>query len=375
MPAPGVVRGAITVPGPCVVRVSCFDAAGRLVSRQRSRDLTYSLTLAPGRYHIDVEDDRPLGDVRRHTATRTSVTVAPGTTTPQPLRLDPATTVSGFVEIQGWPARYARVQLRHEDDEVVDVRADGHGGFVAAGLRPGAVTVTAHDARRTWAGRPVSVGADRLPAVVRLDTPTAGLVIGVQHPDGEAVAPVVPVAAVVVNVDTHQRYLAEVRHGLCAVTGIAPGRYRIELEPSLGSLGGTFDIGSARSGPLRYVGVVVERGATITGRVVGSRSGRGELAAVVTLLDRDGSELERTRTDRVGRFLLGHGLDSSAELTVVVSTGPERHHLTQLALADVRVQAGRRRDLGTIAVAPTCIARWAPRLRAAVALRLPATPV
>ncbi|MDP2772796.1 MAG: hypothetical protein Q8O61_04490, partial [Nocardioides sp.] len=269
--------------------------------------------------------------------------------------------VTGLVEVDGAPARYARVQLHHQDAGLLEVRADALGGFVAAGLPAGPVTVTAHDARRAWSARPVRVDAERHPVVVHLDTPTAGLVVSVTHAD----AGVLPAAeAVFVNVDTHQRYPAAVRDGLCGVTGIASGVYDLVVEPSFGSLGGRFEVGSVAGEQLGYADVVVARGATVTGRVVDSVSGQGQLAAVVTLLDSEGNELERTRTDPAGRFLLGHGLPSSRELTVVVTSGPERHHVTRVAVADVSLVEGHRLDLGAVGLAPTCVAAWAPRLRA-----------
>jgi hypothetical protein len=280
--------------------------------------------------------------------------------------------VTGLVEVGGEPARYARVQVRHEDDTVADVRTDVLGGFVVAGIPTGDVTVAAHDARRAWSGRPVRVDAERHCVVVRLDTPTAGLAAYVRHPDGG----VVPAAeATFVNRDTQQRYPVVVRDGWCDVAGITPGPYDLVVEPSSGGLGGVFGVGAVTAEQLGYADVVVARGATLTGRVVDSVSGRGQLAAVVTLLDGDGTELERTRTDAAGRFLLGHGLPSSRELTVVVTSGPERHHVTRVAVAEVSVVEGQRLDLGAVGLAPTCIASWAPRLRAASVMKLPGARV
>jgi hypothetical protein len=279
--------------------------------------------------------------------------------------------ITGLVEVDGAPARWARVQVRHHEGPVVEVRADALGGFVAD-LPAGSVTVTAHDARRAWSGRAVPVDAERRPLVVRLDTPTAGLVVGVRHPDGGAV----PAAeATFVNLETGQRYRASVNGGLCDVAGIAPGAYELEVAPSLGSLGGTFAVGHVAAEQLGCADVVVSRGATLTGRVVDSSTGRGQLAAVVTLLDHEGAELERTRTDPAGRFLLGHGLPSSRELTVVVTSGPERHHVSRVAVADVSLIEAHRLDLGAVGLAPTCVAAWAPRIRAAAVMKLPGARV
>ena len=84
---------------------------------------------------------------------------------------------------------------------------------------------------------------------------------------------------------------------------------------------------------------------------------------------------DSTRTDTAGRFLLGHGLRSGRELTVVVTSGPERHHVTRVAVADVTLEEGHRLDLGAIGLAPTCVASWAPRVRAASVMKLPGARV
>lgn len=373
MSARGEIRGAISVPGPCVVRISWYDADGRLLGRRRSRDLTYSLTLPPGIYRIDVEDDRPLSNERRHGSTRTMVEVVRGEAVEVPLHLTSGTTISGLVEIDGECARYARVSLRHEDGEMVELRADGHGGFVATGLRPGAVTLSARDARRDWSGRPAEVGADRTEAVtLRLDTPTGGLVVLLTHPDGAAA---LATRATFIHLDSGRSYPARVAEGLCAITGVAPGAYDLVVEPARGSLGGRFAVGSVGDEQLGSACVVLGRSAIITGRVVDGRLGLGELAAVVTLVDATGTEIDRTRTDSYGRFCVGRGLSSADELTLIVSAGPERLHVIRTALADIKVTEGEPLNVGDISVVPTCRAVWSPRLQVSATMKLPVTRV
>ena len=372
MAASGVVRGAISAPGPCVVRLTWSTLEGTVVARRRSYDLTCTLTLAPGRYRVDAEDDRRPGDPRRHAATRAYVEVAPGDVVDLPLQLTRDTPLRGRVEVEGEPARHARVQVVQEDGSRLDVRADAQGHFLVAGLLPGPVTLTAHDARRRWSGTPVRVGADRAVALLRLDTPTAGLSVGLRLADD---APLGATYASFLNLDTGQRYRVSVRDGLAAITGVAPGDYDLEVEPGLGSLGGRWHLGVARTEEIASHEVVLAPGATLCGRVVETCSGCADLAAVVVLVDAEGTELERTRTDHTGRFVLGHGLDTATELTVVVTGGPGRRHVTRVAVADVAVTAGARRHLGDIGLAPTCRTRWTPARPDGATMRLPATRV
>lgn len=378
MATTGEVRGAISTPGPCVVRLTWSTLDGTVVARHRSYDRRYTITRAPGTYVVDAEDDRPLTDPRRHAGTRALVEVTAGSVTDLTLHLVRDAALRGRVEVAGEPARHAQVHVVHEDGACLSARADAEGRFVVAGLRPGAVTVIAHDARRRWSGPPVRLDdgtadpTDRTDLVLRLDTPTTGLVVTVGLADG---APLAPTYATFVNLDTAQRHRVPVRDGLCAVTGVAPGLYDLEVEPALGSLGGRRSLGVARTGELASGQIVLSPGATLEGRVVDLRSGQGDLAAVVTLVAADGTELERTRTSRDGHFLLGHGLATADELTVVVTGGPERRHVTRVAVADVTVTAGARCHLGDLALEPTCRARWTTARPDNAMMRLPATRV
>jgi hypothetical protein len=60
---------------------------------------------------------------------------------------------------------------------------------------------------------------------------------------------------------------------------------------------------------------------------------------------------------------------------VVVTSGPEQHHVSRVAVADVSLIEGHRLDLGAVGLAPTCVAAWAPRIRAAAVMKLPGARV
>ena len=97
---------------------------------------------------------------------------------------------------------------------------------------------------------------------------------------------------------------------------------------------------------------------------------------MVALLDAEGTEIERTRTDADGCFLLGTGLRSSRDLTVVAASGPQTLHATSAAVADVVVLTGTYRDLGDLHLPTTGAgAVWASRTRAVAGMKLPSTRV
>lgn len=371
MTAPAVVHGTIEAPGPCVALLTWSDHTGRVLGRRRSRDLTFRLTLVPGRYRVDVEDDRPLADPHRHGGTHVVVDLRPGDVLEQPLQLERVAPLRGVVEADELPERHARVHVRHEDGRSWELRTDAHGRFLAAGLPAGALTLTAYDARRSACVATVTVAADRPETFVRIDTPTATVAVRLTLPDGVAV----PAAqGNLVDTRTGQQHPITVRDGVGAVRGLVPGSYDLVLAPSRGILGGTFALGPVAADTMVVTEVVVERSAVVTGRVLDEATGLGLLAAPVSLLDADGTEVERTRTDSRGHFVLGRDLRTAGELTVVVSGGPERRHVQRVAVADVEVRTGRRVDLGAIVLPASCTAHWSPRLHV-TAMTLPATRV
>ncbi len=361
MTARAVVHGTIDTPGPCVALLTWSDAAGRILGRRRSHDRTYRLSLPPGRYRIDVEDDRALGYTRRHGASHVLVDVGAGERLEQPLLLQPVPVLRGVVEVNGAPERHARVHVQHEDGRRWLLRTDGHGRFLAAGLPAGPLTLTAYDARRGACSAPVRVPAERPDAVIRVDTQTAAVAVRLTLPSGAA-AP--EARGHLVDAATGEPHPITVRGGLGAAAGLAPGDYELVLPPSSGLLGGTFTLGRVSAGDMVVHDLVVGLSAVVTGRVVDGATGLGLLAAPVVLLDAEGTELERVRTDREGAFVLGRDLRSVGELTVVVTGGPERRHVQQVAVADVEVRAGCRHDLGAIVVPPSCAAHWSPHHRA-----------
>lgn len=364
------VSGALLSPGPCVARITWSDESGQVLGSRRSRDLTYALHLAPGRYVLEVEDERASHDPRRLAGSRTVVDVPAGRDVEQPLHLTRTAPVRGTVTVDGAPARHARVHVRHTDGTHLALRTGADGGFLVAGLPAGEVRVTAYDARRTVCAPTVVVGADRTPLDLPLDTATTGIALRLRLPDGLAVP---SATGRVVDLRTGESRDLGVVDGVASVHGLAPGSYDLELEPSVGILGGIFALGHLDGPDLRVADVVVERSAVITGRVLDESTGLGLLAAPVCLYDAEGVLVERTRTDRLGRFVLGTDLRTADELTVVVSGGPERRHVQPLAVADVAVRTGRRQDLGALVLPRSCTAHWWPRTH--VTLTQPATHV
>ncbi len=245
----------------------------------------------------------------------------------------------------GRPARFAHLTAADADGGQHDVRADGHGRVDLGDLAPGTWTLTARDPRGLRCSEPLSLTVDpdrTVDADLDLTTETARLLVRVRGADRRPVR-----AAEVVVVDASgRRVTAPLRDGLADLRGLQPGPLTLLVPLSLGHLGARVELPPVAPGAMATCRTVVAIGATLAGRVVQGR--RAQYAAGVALLDADGVEIERARTDRDGRFELGTGLRTTAGLTVVATSGPETLHVTRAACADVQVFTGVRHHLGDL---------------------------
>lgn len=365
----GTVVLRVDAPTPAVLLLRVVDAAGRTVVRRRVHDRRLVLDLPTGDHRFVVTDGRALHDPRRLAGATVEVAV----TGDEAVEVTAALARGAVLRAE--TARWARVSAVHADGERLESRADGRGAVVLAGLRTGAWTVVAHDPRHGVCSEAavveLAVGTRStldLPAT----TPTSRLLVDVRGGDRRPVE----AAAVTVTDETGRTTTAPVRGGLADLRDLRPGRLRVVVPPSVGHLGTTVDL-EVEPGSLGHVTAVSPVGATVSGRVVQAASRRGvQYAAVVALLDEDGIEVERVRTDETGRFVLGRGLRAAHGVTVVATTGPETLHVTRAAVADVCVLNGVRHDLGEI-VLPVAgrPAVWTARTPAVAGMKLPSTRV
>ncbi|MCW2815629.1 MAG: hypothetical protein JWN84_3084 [Nocardioides sp.] len=367
--AAGTLVLRLDAPTPSVLLLVVRDAAGRVVARRRLRDLRVAIVLHAGDYDLAVSDERSLHDPARHAPADLAVTVTDG----ELVRATATLTRGGVVRVR--TAAWSRLGLVHTDGERLEAVADGRGRAVLAGLRPGSWTAVAHDNRRVLVSAPVDVRVAPGAAAevdLPLQTLTSQLLVDVRGTDRR------PVLAPEVHVTdtTGRTVVATVRSGLADVRDLRPGPVRVVVPPSVGHRGTHLDV-VVEPGALTTVQAVVPVGAALTGRVLQAGSRQGfQYAAVVALLDGDGVEVERVRTDEHGRFALGRGLTSTNGLTIVATSGPETLHVTRAAVADVCVLTGVRHDLGDI-VLPVAGrgAVWTARTPAVAGMKLPSTRV
>lgn len=363
---------------PAAARLTVHDAAGRLVVRRRFHQLSLTLALATGRHTFSVEDERSPHDPSRLAGTTVTLDVSAdgpdNTVATAALRLVPGAVVRATVRQDGAAGRFARVRATHADGHVVEARTDAAGAVALCGLRAGAWTLSATDARRSRCAAPITAtvhAGDHTAVDLDLDTETAGLLVRVV---GAGVRGV-DATEVTATAADGSRVTAPLVGGHAHLRGLRPGAHTVVVPPSVGHLGASLVVPALTAGSLLPVDAIVPVGASVVGRVVDT--GRhAQYAAVVALLDADGTEVERVRTDDTGRFVLGTGLGSVSGYTVVATSGPEELHVTRAAHADVVLTAGVRQDVGDLRLPSVGLpAVWTPRDRAIAAMKLPSTRV
>ncbi|WP_139977624.1 hypothetical protein [Nocardioides litoris] len=352
----------VLVPTPSILALRVDDATGRTVRRRRVRDSRVALDLPAGGYRFTLTDDRAPHDPAR-LAPASADLVVPAAGARIALRPSPGAVVA--VATAPWAVVAASCAGAAG---LVETRADGEGRAVLAGLRPGAWVVAAHDRRRDlWSpAATVDLAAGSRTAVDLVPTlPAARLLVQVGGTDRR------PVRAtdVLVTDDLGRTTRAPLRDGVADLRGLRPGTLLVVVPASVGHRGAVTPV-EAGPGSVVAPRVTVPVGATVAGRVVQGR--RPQHAAVVALVDEDGREVERTRTDPAGRFELGRGLGVRAGLTVVATTGPETLHVTRAAVADLATYAGVRHHLADLALpvgGPAAV--WRARRAPATPPRLP----
>ncbi|MFT3928570.1 MAG: carboxypeptidase-like regulatory domain-containing protein [Myxococcales bacterium] len=222
------------------------------------------------------------------------------------------------VDQRGEPVPYAHfsLQLPQPPDAapgVMIATTDERGYYeYAATLRPGTYVISPHGHTR---GEPTTVelreGMGKVDARLKL-AGTASITVSVKGSDGEAVEGITLVATSVGRAKTGN----PVGDGRYRVGPLEPGRYRVSIEdgtnpPSI--VGGTDSAVVVREGNQLELSAVLERSASISGRVVDAAGEPKPNVWVTASYDAPGAELSarltrslggerRVLTDLEGRF-------------------------------------------------------------------------
>ncbi len=326
----GEVRGQVRTPGGAPkLAVRWFTRDWTYLGQRRITGDIYSLSLAPGRYRIQVVDLGPAYDVRKLAPGDAAVSVQAGRVTQRDVRLRRGAAITGLARAGGRAAAGATVVATNGYQQSYQTTADRRGRFALGGLPTGRYSVFTWDRRGVWTGRSTWVG--RLVQGRSRDVRTslrtrAGSLLVDLYAGGERVRQTVSVTAV--NRSTGQWWTVRARRGKAVFAGLHPGRYRL-VAPGVGDfLPRTAPIagGRVRAGRADVVSrfTWTRRGASVTGRVVDAAApGTPMAGARVLLRDAAGRTLGESVSDGRGAFRIGGQLTTATGLSVVAAPRPE----------------------------------------------------
>jgi hypothetical protein len=361
------VVGQITGPQATLPRISVrwFTKDWTYLGQKKLSGDIYSLSLAPGTYHLQFVDQRPAYDVTKYAPTDVTVTLA-NRKIQRNVRMQRGAAITGTVKAGGRAARGARVVAANTFEQSYETTANAQGQFAIGGLPSGKYSVFTYDRTQTWVDKSVYAGKVSRGQFknirVALRKKGGSLLVDLFRGDGTRAKGRFAVTAV--SKRTGQFWTETARSGKVTFRGLYPGGYRL-VAPGNGdwlARTGTIQGAKVRSGRADLASrfVWTQRGATITGRVVdGSDPSYGLAGAQVLLFDRSGAQVASTTSGNGGTFSFGTQLTSQTGMKVVAQPGTRAPYLGenthyckfgQGTSAAFAVATNRTTDVGGVAV-------------------------
>ena len=117
----------------------------------------YTLSLAPGTYHLQFVDQRPAYDVTKYAPADLTVTLK-NRKIQRNVRMQRGAAVTGTVRAGGKVAGGARVVAANTYEQSYETTANAQGQFAIGGLPSGKYSVFTYDRAGTWVGKSVFAG-------------------------------------------------------------------------------------------------------------------------------------------------------------------------------------------------------------------------
>jgi len=329
------------------------------------RNDIYSLSLAPGTYHLQFVDQRPAYDVTKYAPTDLTVTVR-DRKIQKNVAMKRGGAITGTVRAGGKAAGGARVVAANTYEQSYETKANKAGQFAIGGLPTGKYSVFTYDRTETWVDKSLYAGKVKrgkaVNVAIALKKKGGSLLVDLFHADGTRAPGKLSVTAV--SKKTGQFWTATARGGKVTFRGLYPGGYRLVVPgsgsylPQTGNIQGA-DVRAGRA-DLASRFVWTRRGATVSGRAVDGTSRQPLGSVVVTLYSNGGQALATTTTNSAGQFFLTGQLTTATGLTVQVRPGgASPPYLTTGALyckfdqadhALGRITTGQNAEAGDLAV-------------------------
>lgn len=298
-----------------------------LGQKKVSKDI-YTLSLAPGTYHLQFVDNRPAYDVTKYAPADITVTIK-DRKIQRNVRMQRGAAVTGTVKAGGRALGGARVVAANTYEQSYETKANGAGQFAIGGLPSGKYSVFTYDRTGTWVDKSTFAGkVQRGKAVnvaIKLKKKGGSLLVDLFHGDGRRASGKFAVTAI--SKKTGQWWTETARSGKVTFRGLYPGSYTL-VAPGNGDW-------LARTGPIQGAKVRAgradlasrfvwtQRGASVSGRIVDAEDpGFGLGGAQVLLFDKTGRQVGSTLASASGAFRFGGQLTTQTGMAIVALPKP-----------------------------------------------------
>lgn len=331
----GLVNGSITCPhlAKCPgIKVQWFDKSWHYLGAKSANGGGYSLTLAPGTYHLQFVDKRPAYDTSKFAPTDVQVTVRANDLTKKNVTMRRGASITGTVKGgNGKPLKNAHVVAARTDGVSFATDANGKGQFAVGGLPEGKYSIFTFDRSKTWVDK--STWANKLTPgqsknfAIKLRKRAGNLTVYLFQPNGLLKQ---KTTLTVTSNKTGQWWSATSGNGTFVFHGLYPGGYTAQFDGAgvWFAKTGAVQKASVQSGKMEFGSFhLTKRGGWITGAVLdgGGTSGPTNFAMAgvqVGLYDVDGNKIASAVTDADGNFSLTGQLATQDGLTIAVDPSP-----------------------------------------------------
>lgn len=340
------------------IRVRWFTQDWTYLGEKAVRNDIYTLSLAPGTYHLQFVDQRPAYDVTKYAPADVTVTLR-DRKVQRNVRMKRGSAITGTVRAGGKVAGGAKVVAANTFEQSYETKANQAGQFAIGGLPAGKYSVFTYDRTATWVDKSLYAGkikgGQAVNVAIKLRKKGGSLLVDLFRGDGTRASGKFAVTAV--SKKTGQFWTATARSGRVTFRGLYPGGYTL-VAPGTGdwlARTGTIEGANVRAGKADLASrfLWTKRGASVTGRLIFRSNGDipvGE--AEVQLFNRAGAVIGRTTSSSSGAFRFGGQLTTQSGMTVVVTAGARKVapycKFGRAQVTSVAVTTGRESGLGDI---------------------------
>ncbi len=208
-----------------------FDKNWNYLGSRGANGGGYSLTLAPGTYHLQFVDQRPTYDVKRFAPTDVKVTVRANDLTKKNVTMWKGAAVTGTARGGGKALGGATIVAANKAQQSFTTTANSKGQFAIGGLPEGKYSLFTFDKRKVWVGKSTWAGAVKPGKIknvnIKLTKKAGNLTLYLFTPNGLLSS---KTTLTVTSKQTGQWWSATSGNGTFVFKGLYPGKYNVEFK-------------------------------------------------------------------------------------------------------------------------------------------------